>query len=270
MPLQKRKKRKKAPPKKTGGMSQVQNVKVVVNAGGGTAPRRRRRAPAKKKEAPFSFGGGGGGGLAQVVTGPSVSQDVLQQSQELRQTIAMLQAGPQRNKSLLGEPGQVELPLSPDNLPVSRGQLKFVMASVIEQQSLQNQAMTQGFEQYRALAGKQLEVLEQSVHSLSTTDRPPEQAMDRSESPVPLVPQPSPRGRSTTVREASMATEPGTPPPTSRRAPGRPPDVNDQIFQRHLARKPGETNAFLAQQAGISKATYEKIITAGRRNAGIS
>jgi len=262
--LQKRKK-KKAPAKKTGGMSQVQNVKVVVNAAG-TAPRRRRRAPAKKKDAGFSFGGGGAG-LAQVVTGPSVSQDVLQQSQELRQTIAMLQAGPQRNKSLLGEPGQAEVPLSPDNLPVSRGQLKFVVGSVIEQQSLQNQAMTQGFEQYRALAGKQLEVLEQSVHSLSTTDRPPEQAMDRSESPVPLVPS---RGRSPTVREASTAAEAGTPPPPSRRPPGRPPDVNDEIFQRHLARKPGETNADLAQLAGISKATYEKIITAGRKKAGIS
>jgi len=271
MPLQKRKKKKKAPPKKTGGMSQVQNVKVVVNAGGGPAPRRRRRAPAKKKEAPFSFGGGGGGGgLAQVVTGPSVSQDVLQQSKELRQTVAMLQAGPQRNKTLLGEPGQAELPLSPDDQPVSRGQLKFVMGSVIEQQSLQNRAMTQGFEQYRALAGKQLEVLEQSVHSLSTSDRPPEQAMDRSESPVPLVPQPSPRGRSPSVREASTAAEAGTPPPTSRRAPGRPPDINDEIFQRHLARKPGETNADLARLAAVSMATYEKIITAGRKKAGIS
>jgi len=67
-------------------MSQVQNVKVVVNAT--PTPRRRRRAPAKKKEQLFSFGGGGGGGgLAQVVSAPSLTQDVLQQSQELRQTI---------------------------------------------------------------------------------------------------------------------------------------------------------------------------------------
>ena len=269
MPLQKRKKKKKAPPKKTGGVSQVQNVKVVVNAGGGPAPRRRRRAPAKKKEAPFSFGGGGGG-LAQVVQPPSVTQDVLQQSQELRQTLQKLQAGPLRNNAVLGEIGQIERPLLPDDQPVSRGQLKFVMGSVIEQQSLQNQAMTQGFEQYRALAGKQLEVLEQSVHSLSTADRPPEQAMARSESPVPLVPQPSPRGRSPTVREASTAAEAGTPPPTSRRAPARAPDVNDQIYQRHVARQPGESNADLARLAGVSKATYEKIITAGRRKAGKS
>ena len=268
MPLQRRKKKKKAPPKKTSGMSQVQNVKVVVNAAG-TAPRRRRRAPAKKKDAGFSFGGGGAG-LAQVVSAPSVTQDVLQQSQELRQTIAMLQAGPQRNKSLLGEPGQIEVPLSPDNLPVSRGQLKFVVGSVIEQQSLQNQAMTQGFEQYRALAGKQLDVLESSIHSLSTADRPPDPAMSRSESPVPLVSQPSPRGRSPTVREASTAAEAGTPPPPSRRAPARAPDINDQIYQRHVARQPGETNADLARLAGVSKATYEKIITAGRKKAGRS
>jgi len=248
-------------------MSQVQNVKVVVNAAG-TAPRRRRRAPAKKKDAGFSFGGGGG--LAQVVSAPSVTQDVLQQSQELRQTLQQLQAGPLRNNAVLGEIGQIERPLLPDDQPVSRGQLKFVMGSVIEQQSLQNQAMTQGFEQYRALAGKQLEVLEQSVHSLSTTDRPPDPAMARSESPDPLVSQPSPRGRSPTVREASTAAEAGSPPPTSRRAPGRAPDVNDQIYQRHVARKPGETNADLARLAGVSKATYEKIITAGRRKAGRS
>ena len=268
MPLQKRKKKKKAPAKKTGGMSQVQNVKVVVNAAG-TAPRRRRRAPAKKKDAGFSFGGGGGG-LAQVVSAPSVTQDVLQQSQELRQTLQQLQAGPLRNNAVLGEIGQIERPLLPDDMPVSRGQLKFVVGSVIEQQSLQNQAMTQGFEQYRALAGKQLDVLESSIHSLSTSDRPPQPEMARSESPVPLVPQASPRGRSPSVREASTAAEAGTPPPASRRAPGRTPDINDQIYQRHLARKPGETNADLARQASVTKATYEKIITAGRRKAGRS
>ena len=269
MPLQRRKKKKKAPPKKTGGMSQVQNVKVDVNAGGGPAPRRRRRAPAKKKEAPFSFGGGGAG-LAQVVSAPSVTQDVLQQSQELRQTLQQLQAGPLRNNAVLGEIGQIERPLLPDDQPVSRGQLKFVVGSVIEQQSLQNQAMTQGFEQYRALAGKQLDVLESSIHSLSTADRPTEPAMARSESPDPLVPQPSPRGRSPTVREASTAAEAGTPPPASRRAPGRAPDVNDQIYQRHVARQPGESNADLARLAGVSKATYEKIVTAGKRKAGRS
>jgi len=262
MPLQKRKKKKKAPPKKTGGMSQVQNVKVVVNAAG-TAPRRRRRAPAKKKDAGFSFGGGGGG-LAQVVTGPSVSQDVLQQSQELRQTLAMLQAGPQRNNAVLGEAGQIEVPLIADDLPVSRGQLKRVFGEVISQQSLQNQAMTQGFEQYKALAGKQLDVLESSVNSLST-QKADEPAMSRSESPVTLVPQPSPRGRSPTVREASTAAEAGTPPPPSRRAPGRAPDVNDQIYQRHVARQKGETNADLARLAGVSKSVYEKIIAEGRK-----
>jgi hypothetical protein len=276
MPLQRRKKKKKAPPKKTSGMSQVQNVKVVVNAAG-TAPRRRRRAPAKKKDAGFSFGGGGAG-LAQVVSAPSVTQDVLQQSQELRQTLQQLQAGPLRNNAVLGEIGQIERPLLPDDQPVSRGQLKFVMGSVIEQQSLQNQAMTQGFEQYRALAGKQLEVLEQSVHSLSTTDRPPDPAMDRSESPVPLIPQPSPRGRSPTVREASMAAEPGTPPaspsppPTTEKKSRTtyPQSVRDRVFtawseNRQLPKGKQLSLEELAREQGLTLNKFNNIRQAESR-----
>ena len=216
MPLQRRKK-KKAPPKKSSGVSQVQNVKVVVNAP--TAPR-RRRARAKKASAPFSFGGGGGGGLAQVVTGPSVSQDVLQQSQELRQTLAMLQAGPMRNNAVLGEIGQIEKPLLADDQPVSRAQLKYIMGSVIEQQTLQNEARGRQGEQYRALAGQQLNILERSIHSLST-NKPEPEAVDRSESPEPLFQQASPRGRSPSVRESSMAAEAGTPPATPSPKPSR-------------------------------------------------
>ena len=276
MPLQRRKKKKKAPPNKTSGMSQVQNVKVVVNAAG-TAPRRRRRAPAKKKDAGFSFGGGGAG-LAQVVSAPSVTQDVLQQSQELRQTLQQLQAGPLRNNAVLGEIGQIEKPLLPDDQPVSRGQLKFVMGSVIEQQSLQNQAMTQGFEQYRALAGKQLEVLEQSVHSLSTADRPPDPAMDRSESPDPLIPQPSPRGRSPTVREASMAAEPGTPPaspsppPTTEKKSRTtyPQSVRDRVFtawseNRQLPKGKQLSLEELAREQGLTLNKFNNIRQAESR-----
>jgi len=277
MPLQKRKKRKKAPPKKTGGMSQVQNVKVVVNAGG-AAPRRRRRAPAKKKDAGFSFGGGGGGGgLAQVVTGPSLSQDVLQQSQELRQTVAMLQAGPQRNKTLLGEPGQAEVPLIADEMPVSRGQLKFIMGSVIEQQSLQNEAMTQGFDQYRALAGSQLKVLENSIHSLST-NKPAVPEVDRSESPVPLVPPPT-RGRSPTVREASMAAEPGTPPaspaPTTEKKSRTTYSqaVRDRVFtawseNRQLPKGLQLSLEELAQREGLQLNSFNNIRQAESRKRG--
>ena len=275
MPLQKRKKKKKAPPKKTGGMSQVQNVKVVVNAAG-TAPRRRRRAPAKKKDAGFSFGGGGGG-LAQVVTGPSVSQDVLQQSQELRQTVAMLQAGPQRNKTLLGEPGQAEVPLIADEMPVSRGQLKFIMGSVIEQQSLQNEAMTQGFDQYRALAGSQLKVLENSIHSLST-NKPEAPEVDRSESPVPLVPPPT-RGRSPTVRESSMAAEAGTPPaspaPTTEKKSRTtyPQELRDRVFtawseNKQMPKGKQISLEELAQREGLQLNSFNNIRQAESRKRG--
>ena len=284
MPLQRRKKKKKAPPKKTSGMSQVQNVKVVVNAGGGTAPRRRRRAPAKKKEAPFSFGGGGGGGgLAQVVTGPSVSQDVLQQSQELRQTVAMLQAGPLRNNAVLGEIGQIEVPLiAADDQPVSRAQLKYIMGSVIEQQTLQNEAMTQGFDQYRALAGSQLKVLENSIHSLST-NKPEAPVVDRSESPVPLVPPPVTRGRSPTVRESSMAAEPGTPPaspsppppPTSERKKRTtyPQAVKDRVYtawseNRKLPKGLQLSLEELAQREGLQLNSFNNIRQAESRKRG--
>lgn len=236
MPLQRRKKKKKnVPPKKSSGMSQVQNVKVVVNAS--SAPR-RRRARAKKAGAPFSFGGGGGGGggLAQVVTGPSVSQDVLQQSQELKQTLAMLQAGPMRNNAVLGEIGQIEKPLIADEQPVTRAQLKYIMGSVIEQQTLQNEARGRQGEQYRALAGQQLNILESSIHSLST-NKPEQPAVDRSESPEPLHQQASPRGRSPTVRSPSMTAESGTPPATpspkparKSRAPTYPQELRDSVF----------------------------------------
>ena len=270
MPLQKRKKKKKVPPKKSGGMSQVQNVKVVVNAT--PTPRRRRRAPAKKKDQGFAFGGGGGGGgLAQVVSAPSLTQDVLQQSQELRQTIQQIQAGPRPgNNTILGEPGQPENPLVPDQLPVTRAQLKFVMGSVIEQQSLQNRAMTQGFEEYKALAGSQLQALDDSLFSLST-QKPEAPPVARSESPEPLISQPSPRGRSTTVRSESMAAEAGSPPPTPKPT-GRRPDVNAQMYDRHVENKKKKgpermDNPALARAAGVSLATYEKIIGAEKKKA---
>mgnify|MGYP003643601864 CR=1 FL=1 len=231
MPLQKRKKKKKAAPKKSGGMSQVQNVKVVVNAG--PAPRKRRRAPAKKKDQGFAFGGGGGGGagLAQVTYAPSLTQDVLQQSQELRQTIQNIQPGQRPgNNTIMGEPGQPENPLIQDQLPVTRAQLKHVFGSVIVHQQRQGRAMSQGFEEYKALAGSQLKALDESIHSLTTTkeEAPP---VERSESRETLVPQ---RGRSTTVRGESMAAEAGSPPPETVKR-GRAPNFSqadkDRVYQ---------------------------------------
>lgn len=231
MPLQRKKKKKKVPPKKSGGMSQVQNVKVVVNAG--PAPRKRRRAPAKKKDQGFAFGGGGGGGagLAQVTYAPSLTQDVLQQSQELRQTIQNIQAGPRPgNNTIMGEPGQPENPLVPDQLPVTRAQLKQVFGSVIVHQQRQGRAMSQGFEEYKALAGSQLKALDESIHSLTTTkeEAPP---VERSESRETLVP---PRGRSPTVRSESMAAEAGSPPPETvkrGRAPNFSQTDKDRVYQ---------------------------------------
>jgi len=265
MPLQRRKKKKKAPPKKTSGMSQVQNVKVVVNAAG-TAPRRRRRAPAKKKDAGFSFGGGGAG-LAQVVSAPSVTQDVLQQSQELRQTLQQLQAGPLRNNAVLGEIGQIERPLLPDDLPVSRAQLKQVFGSVIVHQQQQGQAMSQGFEEYKALAGSQLRALNESIHSLNTSkaEAPP---VGRSESREPLVqsrsPSPDPASGGGGAAEASpTSTKRG-------RGPAFPQATKDRVWQawnenKQLPKGLQKSLAELALEAGMSVPQFTGIRQAESR-----
>ena len=269
MPLQKRKKKKKAPPKKSGGMSQVQNVKVVVNAG--PAYRRRRRAPAKKKDAPFSFGGGGGvAGLTQVVQAPSVTQDVLQQSQELRQTIQQIQAVQpgQRpgSNTLMGEPGQPENPLIPDQLPVTRSQLKFVMGSVIEQQSLQNRAMTQGFEEYKALAGSQLQALDDSLFSLST-QKPEAQPVARSQSRESLVQSRSPSPDPSPASGGGGAAEASSPPPSTvkrGRGPNVPQAVRDRVFtawseNRQLPKGLQKSLEELAREEGMALNTFNGI-----------
>ena len=232
MPLQKRKKKKKVPPKKSGGMSQVQNVKVVVNAA--SAPRRRRRAPAKKKDQGFAFGGGGGGaGLAQVTYAPSLTQDVLQQSQELRQTIQQIQAVQpgQRpgNNTILGEPGQPENPLVPDQLPVTRSQLKQVISGVIVHQQRQGEAMSQGFEEYKALAGSQLRALNESIHSLTTNkaEAPP---VARSQSRETLVQSRSPSPDPSPASGGGGAA--ATPETVKRgRAPNFPQADRDRVYQ---------------------------------------
>jgi len=278
MPLQKRKKKKKAPPKKTGGMSQVQNVKVVVNAG--PAARRRRRAPAKKKDAPFSFGGGGGAaGLTQVVQAPSVTQDVLQQSQELRQTIQQIQAVQpgQRpgSNTLMGEPGQPENPLIPDQLPVTRAQLKFVMGSVIEQQSLQNQAMTQGFEQYKALAGSQLQALDDSIFSL-TTSKADAPSVARSESRDPLVQSRSPSPDPSPASGGGGAAEASSPPPSTvkrGRGPNVPQATKDRVYRawsenKQLPKGLQKSLEELAREEGMALNTFNNIRQGESRKRG--
>jgi len=101
MPLQKKKKKKPAKAKNPPPTTKITNI-VRVNVGD-AKPKPRRRRPAKKKDAAFSFGGGGGGGsgLAPVVQAPQVTQDVLQESKELRRIVGELKTSPQQ-QTLLG------------------------------------------------------------------------------------------------------------------------------------------------------------------------
>lgn len=103
MPIQKKKK-KKTKSKNANTPAPTTRITNIVRVNLGDAkPKPRRRRPAKKKDAPFSFGGGGGGGsgLAQVVQAPQVTQDVLQESKELRRIVGELKTSPQQ-QSLLG------------------------------------------------------------------------------------------------------------------------------------------------------------------------
>ena len=271
MPLQKRKKKKKAPPKKSAGMSQVQNVRVVVNAA--PAPRKRRRAPAKKQGFAFGGGGGGGAGLAQVTYAPSLTQDVLQQSQELRQTIQQIQSVQpgQRpgNNTILGEPGQPENPLLPDQLPVTRAQLKQVISGVIVHQQRQGEAMTQGFEEYKALAGSQLRALDDSIYSL-TTSKAAAPSVARSESREPLVqqrsPSPAPASGGGGAAETPETVKRG-------RAPNFPQADRDRVYQAWYENKQQPKGKQLSQeelalQQGMPLTRFNNIKQAEIRKRG--
>jgi len=116
MPLQKKKKKKPAKPKaKTPTVSQKVSQVVKINIGD-VKPKPRRRAAPRKPPA----GGRGGfppappSGLTQVVQAPQVTQDVLQQSKELREIVNKLQTSPAQ-QTLRGEEagGQPENPLNP-------------------------------------------------------------------------------------------------------------------------------------------------------------
>ncbi len=66
-----------------------------------------------------------------------------------------------------------------------------------------------------------------------------------------------------------MAAEAGSPPPAPK-TPGRHPDVNAEMYDRHLENKKKKRpermdNAALARAAGVSTATYEKIIGAEKK-----
>jgi hypothetical protein len=142
MPIQRRKKKKPKAKEKTPAVSQKVTQIVRVNVGDVKPKPRRRRAPAKKKDQPFAFGGGGGGGggggLAQVVQAPQATQEVLQQSKELREIVNRLQTSPAQ-QTLRGaeQGGQAEQQIASADQPVTRGQFREIMGNVIGYQGEQ-------------------------------------------------------------------------------------------------------------------------------------
>lgn len=174
MPLQRRRKKKEKPKEKskTPAVSQKVTQIVRVNVGDVKPKPRRRRAPAKKKEQPFGFGGGGGSGLAQVVQAPQATQDVLQQSKELREIVNKLQTSPAQ-QTLRGseQGGQSERTIAPDDMPVSRGQFRGIMGEFMGYQGEQ-----------LSLAGERMEALNKAIHALSN---PPEPTVTELHTPSP-------------------------------------------------------------------------------------
>ena len=174
MPLQRRRKKKEKPKEKskTPAVSQKVTQIVRVNVGDVKPKPRRRRAPAKKKEQPFGFGGGGGGGFAQVVSAPSATNEVLQQSKELREIVNKLQTSPAQ-QTLRGSEhgGQAEKAIEPDDMPVSRGQFRGIMGEFMGYQGEQ-----------LSLAGERMEAINKAIHALSN---PPEPVVTELHTPSP-------------------------------------------------------------------------------------
>jgi len=239
MPLQKKKKKKpKAQKEKTPAVSQKVTQIVRVNVGDVKPKPRRRRAPAKKPAQPFGFGGGGGSGLAQVVQAPQATQDVLQQSKELREIVNKLQTSPAQ-LTLMGseQGGQSERAIMPDDEPVSRGQFKRIMGEFI---GYQGDQMT--------LAGERLDALNQSVHALS---QPPEPPVTELHEPAPTP--------TDTIVEPSVTT-----PIRMGRGKARTAEQNQSDLDKWAAS--GLSQKEFAQQEGIS---FNTLATLARPHGGI-
>ena len=255
MPIQKKKKKKPKAKEKTPAVSQKVTQIVRVNVGDVKPKPRRRRAPAKKKEQPFAFGGGGGGGLAQVVQAPQATQDVLQQSKELREIVNKLQTSPAQ-QTLMGNErgGQAESQIASADQPVTRGQFRQIMGQVVGYQGEQMN-----------LAGERLEALNQAVHALG---RPPPAAESESDISVTELHDPVHTPSSTLV-EPSVST-----PLRMGRGKARTAEQNQSDLDEWAAS--GLTQKEYAQQKGISFNTLATIarphggINAYRRSKGIS
>ena len=157
MPIQKKKKKKVKPKsEKTPAVSQKVSQVVKINIGD-VKPKPRRRAAPRKPPA----GGGRGGfppappsGLVQQVQAPQVTQDVLQQSKELREIVNKLQTSPAQ-QTLRGQEagGQPENPFDP-RAYITRQEL-----DERSEQNLQRQAASQ-FNIYKKIRDVETGLLE--------------------------------------------------------------------------------------------------------------
>lgn len=242
MPIQRRKKKKPKPKEKTSAVSQKVTQIVRVNVGDVKPKPRRRRAPAKKPAQPFAFGGGGGSGLAQVVQAPQATQDVLQQSKELREIVAKLQTSPAQ-QTLRGaeQGGQAEQQIASADQPVTRGQFRQIMGQVVGYQGGQI-----------ALAGERLEALNQAVHALA-------QPTQEAEAPITELHDPAQNFASTLV-EPSVST-----PMRMGRGKARTTEQNQSDLDEWAAS--GLTQKEFAQKKGIS---FNTLATIARPHGGIN
>ncbi len=259
MPIQKKKKKKPKPKEKTPAVSQKVTQIVRVNVGDTKPKPRRRRAPVKKKEQPFAFGGGGGGsGLAQVVQAPQATQEVLQQSKELREIVNRLQTSPAQ-QTLIGQEqgGQAEQQIASADQPVTRGQFRQIMGHVV---GYQGDQMT--------LAGERLEALNQAVHALGRPPAPAPAAESESDISITELHDPAQNIASTLVEP------PVTTPVRMGRGKSRTSEQNQSDLDAWAAS--GLTQREFAQQQGISFNTLATIarphggINAYRRSKGLS
>ena len=129
MPIQKKKKKKPKAKEKTPAVSQKVSQVVKINIGDvKVKPRRKaaRKLPAGGRVG-FPPPPPPSSGLVQQVQAPQVTQDVLQQSKELREIVNKLQTSPAQ-QTLRGQEqgGQTENPLLRDYMPRQEMELEYM------------------------------------------------------------------------------------------------------------------------------------------------